>query len=448
MHNEGDRRQMLEDLIAMAKKQGADAADALIANALSLSHAQRMGQIERLERSESQDLGLRVIIGRKQAVVSGNDWKKDSLAELVERAVAMARAVPDDPYCGLAGPDELFSGPIPDLDLFDPEEPSPETLIERAKAAEGAALALEGITNSEGAEASWGYWDVTLAASNGFSGSYRNSRSSLSVSVLAGSGTEMESDYDYSVSVYGSDLKPAEELGRAAGERALAKLRPKKGKTGKVPVIFAPRISGSLVGHLAGAVNGSSIARGMSFLKNSMGKQIMAKGLTVVDDPHRIRGLGSKPFDAEGVANYEKNIVDDGVLTTWLLDLATARQLGLKTTGNASRGASSPPRPAGTNLYMKAGKVSPSDLIADIESGFYVTGLMGMGVNGVTGDYSRGASGFWIEKGKITFPVTEMTIAGNLKEMLMAMTPANDLEFRYGTDAPTVRIDSLTVAGE
>lgn len=442
-----DTESLLHDLIQKALKRGADAADAVAATAVSLSHAQRLGKMEKLERSEAHDMGLRVIIGKRQAVVSSNDWKADALDQLIDQAISMARVVPEDPHIGLADEDQIFKGPFTDLDLYDPVEPAPEVLIERARAAEDAALAVEGITNSEGAEADWSRWDIRLAASNGFSGAYQNSRHGVGVSVLAGEGTGMESDYDFHSTVHGEDLEDASQVGLRAATKAVEKLNPKRGKTGQYPIIFDPRVANSIPRHLAGAINGASVARGTSFLKNKLHQQVMAEGIDVVEDPHRIRGLASKPFDAEGLKNYAKNLVDKGMLTTWVLDLRTARQLGMESTGNASRGAGSPPSPSITNLYIAAGKASPKDLMADIKTGFYVTSLMGQGVNGITGDYSRGASGFWIENGEIAYPVNEMTIAGNLKDIFMNLTAADDLEFRYGTNAPTLRIDGMTVAG-
>jgi len=270
---------------------------------------------------------------------------------------------------------------------------------------------------------------------------------SLSASVLAGEGTGMERDYDFSSAVHGADLRDPADVGRGAGERAVRRLGARKMPTAQVPVIYDSRVAGGLVRHLTGAINGAAIARGTSFLKDRMGDQVFANSIRIVDDPLRPRGLRSKPFDGEGIATRTKNLIEDGRLMTWLLDLASARQLGLETTGNAARGTGGPPGPAATNVYLAAGSLTPDALIADIDSGFYVTELIGMGVNGVTGDYSRGASGFWIEKGKISFPVSEMTVAGNLKQMFRALTPADDLVFRFGTDAPTVRIDGMTVAG-
>jgi PmbA protein len=437
---------LLQDLLAQAKRAGADAADALCVESASLSHAQRLGKVEKLERSESQDFGLRVLLGRRQAVVSSSDRDPRALSALVERAIAMARVVPEDPYCGLA-PEERIAHGVPGLDICDPAEPPPERLIEAARRCEEAALAVPGISNSEGAEASWALTRVALAASNGFAGGYSLSRHGLAVSVVAGEGTAMERDYEFTSTVHGADLDAPEIVGRRAGEKAVRRLKPRKVKTCKVPILYDPRVSNSILGHLAGAINGGAIARGTSFLKDKMGERILPEGMRVIDDAQRARGLRSKPFDGEGVATARRAIVEDGVLQSWFLDARSARQLGLATTGHASRGTSSPPAPAPTNLYLEPGTLTPEALIAETGTGFYVTELIGMGVNGVTGDYSRGAAGFWIEDGKLAYPVSEITIAGNLKDMFKSITAASDLVFRYGTDAPTLRIDGMTIAG-
>ena len=436
----------LDALLTAAKKAGADEADALIYDATSLEISQRLGKPEKLERAESADLGLRVLVGKRQAVVSSTDHSKEAIAEMVTRAVAMAKAAPEDPWCGIADPGQLATD-FADLDICDPTEPDPDRMVAMAAEAEDAARAIIGVTNSEGAEASWSHANVAVAATNGFARGYSMSSHSLSVSVLAGEGTSMERDYDYSTAVYGSDLTDPAELGRNAGTRAVQRLNARKVGTQAVPVVYDWRVSGGMVRHLFGAINGSAIARGTSFLKNKMGEQIFASGIRIVDDPLRVRGLRSKPFDGEGLATRTKNVIEDGRLTTWILDLASARQIGLESTGNASRGTSGPPGPSATNIYMEAGSISPEDMIADIDSGFLITEMIGMGVNGITGDYSRGASGFWIEKGEIAYPVSEMTVAGNLKDMFMNLTPADDLVFRTGTDAPTLRIDGMTVAG-
>lgn len=444
--NTVDDRDRLATLVADATRRGADAADAVLIRSTSLSHAQRLGQIEKLERQESFDLGLRVFRGQKQAIVSSTDFSEAALSELVDRALDMARTVPDDPWGGLADPDQLATE-IPDLDMVDAEEPASEVLIDMARRCEDAARAVPGITNSDGAEASWSHSHITLAATNGFAGSYERTDCGVGVSVIAGEGTDMEAEYDFAHAVYRSDLEDAAAVGTRAGERTVARLGARRMPTAQVPVVFDPRVAGGLLGHLSGAITGTSIARGSSFLKDSLNQQIFAEGICIIDDPHRPRGMRSKPFDAEGVANRKRAIIDNGVLTTWLLDLSSARQLGLETTGHAGRGTSGPPSPGPTNLYLEPGNRSRDDLLGETGTGFYVTSLMGMGVNGVTGDYSRGASGFWIENGEIAFPVTEMTIAGNLKDMYRSLTPADDLEFRYGTNSPTVRIEGMTVAG-
>jgi PmbA protein len=437
---------LLQDLIGRARRAGAEAADAVVFEGVSLSHARRLGKTEKLERSEGQDLGLRVFIGRQQAVVSSSDRSPQALDELVERAVAMARAVPEDPYCGIADPSEIARD-WPSLDMLDPEEPGAEVLIERARAAEEAALAVTGVTNSEGAEAGWGRSSIALAASNGFAGFYSGSSQGISASVIAGSGTGMERDYDFASAIHATDLRDPAEIGKSAGERAVKRLGAKKMPTCRCPVVFDPRVARSFISHLLGAISGPSIARGTSFLKDRLGDRIFPEAITINDDPHRQRGLRSKPFDGEGIANRRRAIIDKGILTTWLLDLRSSRQLGLKTTGHAARGTASPPSPAATNVWIEPGALSPAALIADIESGFYVTEMMGMGVNGVTGDYSRGAAGFWIKKGEIAFPVSEMTVAGNLKEIFARLVAADDLEFKTGADSPTLRVDDLTVAG-
>jgi PmbA protein len=442
-----DPELLLADLLTRARNAGAEAADALLVEGTSLSLAWRLGKSEGIERAEGRDLGLRVLMGQRQAVVSSTDFAPAALQEMAERAVAMAKAAPEDPYCGIADPVDVARS-VPELDIYDSEEPSPETLEERAATAEDAARAVPGVTNSEGAESGWSSSRIHLAASNGFSGGYAVSRHSFSVSVLAGSGTAMERDYDFTSGISGRDLKDPAEVGRNAGERAVRRLNPRKIATTQVPVVYDPRVSCGLIGSFASAINGAAIARGTSFLKNRMGQQVFAPGIEIIDDPRRRRGLRSKPFDGEGLPTARRAVIEDGVLQSWFLDLATARQLRLTSTGNAARGTGAPPSPAPTNLYLAAGAVTPAELIGDILQGFYVTELIGMGTNLVTGDYSRGAAGFWIENGAIAYPVSEVTVAGNLKDMFRRLMPANDLEFRYGTDAPTVRIDGMTVAGK
>jgi PmbA protein len=438
---------LAERLIAAAKKAGADAADAVAVRSVSLNVEVRDGAVEESERAEGDDVGLRVLVGKKQAVVSTNDIAGASPDELAARAVAMARAAPEDKYAGLADA-ALLAKTIPDLDLLDPDLPDVAALETMARAAEQAGVAISGVSKSGGASASAGIGGMVLVTSHGFHGTYLGSRHSLSMMAIAGEGTGMERDYDFSSALHAHDLESAEKIGRSAGERAVARLNPRKMTTRKVPVVFDPRVAGSLVSHLANAANGSAIARKTSFLKDKMGAKLFADGIRIVDDPLRPRGQRSRPFDGEGVGGKELALVEDGVLRSWILDSATARELGLVTTGHASRGVSGGPSPGATNLYLEAGTQSPDELIADIKDGFYVTDLIGSGVNGVTGDYSRGASGFWIENGKRTFAVSEVTIAGHLFDIFRTLTPASDLTFRYGTNAPTVRVEGLTLAGQ
>jgi PmbA protein len=437
---------LAERLVAAAARAGADSADAVAVRSMSVSVEVRNGEVESSERSEGDDVGLRVLLGRRQAVVSTNDIKEDVDA-LAERAIAMAKVAPEDRFAGLAEAG-LLARDIPDLDLLDPDLPAVAVLEERAKRAEAAGLAVKGVTKSEGASASAGVGGMVLATSSGFRGAYLSSRQGLAMSAIAGEGTAMERDYDFSSALHGSDLEAAEAVGRSAGERAVARSNPRKVATKRVPVVYDRRVSGGLVGHLAGAINGSAVARKTSFLREKLGERLFAPGIRIVDDPLRRRGLRSRPFDGEGVAGRRLAVVDDGVLKTWLLDCATARELDLATTGHAQRGVSSAPSPGPSNLHLEAGSASPEELIADIAEGFYVTELIGFGVNQVTGDYSRGASGFWIENGKRTYPVSEVTIASNLIEMFHSLAPASDLEFRFGTNAPTVRVEGMTVAGQ
>jgi len=438
--------ELAERLVAAARRAGADAADAVAVRSMSLSIEVRDGAVEESERAESDDMGLRVLVGKRQAVVSTNDMKGNGADALAERAVAMARVAPEDRFAGLADA-ALLAHAFPDLDLIDPALPDVGTLEQHARAAEQAALAVKGVAKSAGASASAGIGGMVLVTSHGFRGAYVGSRHSISMVAIAGEGTGMERDYDFSSTLHAADLEAPEKVGRVAGERAVRRLNPRKVETRRVPVVFDPRIAGSLVGHLASAINGASIARKSSFLKDRMGERLFRSGIRIVDDPLRHRGQRSRPFDGEGVAGKPLAVIDDGVLTSWFLDSATARELSLATTGHAARGVSSSPSPSPTNLHLEAGAQSPQALIADIADGFYVTDLIGMGTNLVTGDYSRGASGLWIERGELTYPVSEVTIAGHLNDIFSSLTPANDLEFRYGTNAPTVRLEGLTVAG-
>lgn len=438
--------QLLQDTLKKARGFGATDADIILSDATSVSVARRLGQPESIARSEEAEIGLRVFVGRQQAIVSTSDRRPQALFDMAERAVAMARAVPADPWCGIADPAQIAQS-VPALDLYDPTTLTMEQMADLADAAEASAMAVAGVSNSDGAEASYGSDITYFAATNGFVGSYASSGFSLSVSVIAGSGTAMETDYAFDSSVYFSDLKDPAGIGREAGERAAQALNPRKGGTRMMPIVLDRRISGSISGALAAAVSGSAVAKGTTMLKDRMGQQVFSPAVTIVDDPFLPRGARSRPFDDEGLAPQKRNLVENGRLNGWLLDLGSARQLGLQSTGNASRGASSPPSPRAANLYMQNGAHTLDSLIADIDEGFYVTQFLGSGGSILTGDYSRGAKGFWIEKGRIAFPVSEMTIAGNLRDMFMAATPANDLEIKYGNDAPSLRIDGMTVAG-
>jgi PmbA protein len=429
-----------------ARRHGADDADCVVVQSSSLNVTCRLGALEDIERSETLDLGLRTFAGRRQANISTTDFSKASLDRLAERCCAMARAAPEDPYCGLADKADLAAD-IKSFDLHDGTSLPADRLRALALEAEDTARATKGIANSLGASAGFGTSGMVLATSTGFAGSYRSTSYSISCSVLAGEGTAMERDYDYDQKLHFGDLKPAREIGQLAAERTLKRLGPRQAKSQAVPVIFDPRVSGGLVRHFAGAISGQAVARGTSFLKDSLGKQVFAKGIGIIDDPHRKRGLRTRPFDGEGLATRRTDMISDGMLQGWFLDLASARQLDLAPTGHASRSIGTAPVPAPSNLYMAAGKPSREDLIGQVDNGFYVTDLIGMGVNGVTGDYSRGAQGFWIENGELTYPVSEITIAGNLKDIYLNLTPGNDLEFRYGTDAPSVLVEGLTIAG-
>ena len=437
---------LLDDLIQSARKAGADAADALMVSSASLSVGRRLDKPERLERSESLDFGLRVFIGKRQAVVSSTDMRRETLQGLVDRAVAMARVVPADEFAGLAESRQLAEE-FPELDLCDPVAPAAEELVERAAALESAARAVPGITNSDGAESAWSRSDVTLVASNGFAQRYSRSRFSAGVHVIAGTGDEMQVDGDYTSAIYAHDLKAAADVGRSAGERAVARLNPRKVESAKVPIVFDPRVASGILSTLAGAISGSAIARGTSFLKDSLGKRVFPDTITVWDDPFIERGLRSKPFDGEGIQPMRRPIIHDGYLTTWVMDLRAARQLGFTSTGHAARGTGGPPAPSPTNLSFAPGKMSRAALLESVGTGFYVTGVMGSGGSLITGDYSQGAWGFWIENGQLSYPVSEVTVAGNLRDMFLNMVLADDLERRYGIDSPTFAVEGMTLAG-
>lgn len=434
-------------LITRAKAAGADAADAIYVSRTAHGAQVRNGRTEDLERSETCDLGLRVFVGQRAAIVSATALDPARFDALAERAVAMARVVPEDRFAGLCAEAEHRFVDAAGLDLFDPAEPATGDLIARARVAEETALAVEGVSNSNGASASFGLSDIILMTSAGFSGRYARTSHSVSVSTVAGSGTKMERDYDYHAAVHLSDLEDAALIGRRAGERTVARLNPVRPRTGRMPIVLDPRVSTSMMGHLSGAINGISIARGTSFLKEKMDSRIMPAGITIIDDPRRVRGPGARPFDGEGMLTATRTLVEDGVLKTWALDSRSARQLGLKPNGCASRGTSGPPSPSLGNMYMQPGSMTPAELMADITEGIYITEMMGSAINGITGDYSRGAAGFMIRNGVLAEPVAELTVAGNLNDMFMRLIPANDLTFRQSTNAPTIRIDDMMIAG-
>ncbi|MBK8375479.1 TldD/PmbA family protein [Sphingorhabdus sp.] len=433
-------------LVENAKKAGADAADAVYLCDASTEVQVRLGVLEDVVRSEGEDIGLRVFLGQRSATISSSSMNPDVLAGLVERALDMAREAPEDQFAGLAPQDMLLKGTPPAIDSDDDQDPDPHSLREAALACEDAARAVVGVTNSEGAGASAGRSIFALATSHGFAGVSHASGYGLSASVLAGEGDDKQRDYDWRSARHRADLDSAEAIGRRAGERAVRRLNPGSVKSGAMPVIFDPRIGSSLVSHLIGAIGGSNIARKTSFLLESLGEALFDSAISIIDDPLRVRGLGSRAFDGEGLPTARSAIIEKGVLTGWLLESAAARQLGLKPTGHASRGGSGAPGTSPANVHLEGGTLSVAELIADIDYGVYVHELSGQGVNGVTGDYSRGAGGFLIEKGEITTPVAEFTIASNLKDMYRALTAANDLEFVRSTNVPTLRVDGMMVA--
>ena len=439
-------RKIAELLVEHGMAAGATAADALYVGERSSAVQVRLGETESVSRSEGEEVGLRLFAGQRSATVASSDLSDEALGNLVERCLAMAREAPEDPYAGLAPSELLLRGDPPRLDVDDGHEPEPAELRARALEAESAALAIAGVANSSGSGASASATTIALATSGGFSGAYRTSGHGISASVIAGEGSAMQRDHAWHSARYLADLEQAGDIGRRAGERAVARLNPTRPKPGKYPVIFDPRVSSTLLGHFSGAITGSSIARGTSFLKDKLGESVFAGGVTIVDDPLRARGLRSRPFDAEGVAVGRRELVSDGTLNSWIADSASARQLGIEPTGHAARGVGGAPGASPSNLYMEAGRRRREELLGGIREGLLVIELIGHGVNEVTGDYSRGAVGFMIRGGEIAEPVTEITIAGNLVDMLATLEPANDLEFRRGIDAPTILVPEMTVA--
>jgi PmbA protein len=435
-------------LLTAAKQAGADAADALAVDGIATGIDIRAGQLEQAERSEGVELGLRVLIGQRQACVSVSDTSDATIRAVAERAVAMAREAPADPYAGLADPSQLAQmRDVTTLDLCDPSpEVSASELESDARRAEAAAMAVAGITQVE-ASASQSRRQIYMAASNGFAGGYARSSRSVSAVAFTGTGTGMERDWAAEGRIYASDLPSAEEIGALAAARALDRVGARKPKTGSYPVLYDERISSGLIGHLLGAINGSTIARGSGWLRDALGQQILPGGLSVIEDPHRVRIAGSRLFDGEGLPTARRAIVEDGILTGWVLDLATGRKLGMPSTANAARGTSSPPSPGTSNIDLTQGTKSRAELIADMGTGLLVTSMIGSSINPTTGDYSRGASGFWVENGEIAYAVNEITIAGNLRDMLLRMVPGNDARMHMSTRVPSLLVEGLTLAG-
>jgi len=436
-------------LLDAAKAAGAEAADSIAVSGDSQSIEVLNGKLEHAERSEGVDLGLRVFVGQRQACVSASDLRPETLRAMAERAVAMASEAPEDPNCGLADPSQLATAwDIEPLELADPSDaPTSAELQQDALEAEEAAFAVKGVTQVQGSGAGYSRSAIHIAATNGFSGGYARTSRSTSCVAITGEGLEMERDYNGEGRIFGADLPSATEIGRIAGERAVSRAGPKKPPTGAYPVLFDERISSGLIGHLVAAINGSSIARGSSWLKDAMGQQVLPEGLSLIEDPHRPRTSGSKPFDAEGLSTTRRAIIENGILQGWTLDLATARKLGLESTANAARGTSAPPSPSAGNLSLTQGAESREDLISMMGTGLIVTSLIGSSINANTGDYSRGASGFWVENGVITGPVNECTIAGNLREMLGSIRPANDGRAHLSRVVPSLLVEGLTIAG-
>ncbi len=437
------------DLLTAARKAGASDADAIAVDGTSISIDVRDGKLEQAERSEGIDIGLRVLIGKRQACVSASDVSPSTITTMAERAVAMAREAPEDKHIGLADPDQLAtSWDLGALDLVDPnDEPAAAGLQEMARQAEAAALGVKGISKIDSASAAYGRRNIYLAASNGFVGGYSRTSHANSCVAITGDGTKMERDYYGDFRIHGSDMETPEAIGQKAAERTLARSGARKPPTGSFPVLYDERVANSLIGHLLGAINGVAIARGASWLRDAMGQQVLPASLSIHEDPLRARATSSKPFDAEGLPAIARDIVRDGVLQGWTLDLGTARQLGMQSTGSASRGTSSPPSPSLSNIALTQGDKSRADLLADMGTGLLVTSMIGSSINATTGDYSRGASGFWVENGEITYPVNECTLAGNLRDMLMTIIPANDARLHLSRVVPSLLVEGLTLAG-
>lgn len=439
--------EIAQHAVELAAKAGASSADAVVIQSTDMNAGIRHGAPETIERAESRGVGLRVFIGQASAMLSSSDISREAMQKLAETAVAIAKAAPADPYAGLADASQLAKT-LPHIETADPFEPSMEQLQQLARDCEQGGLDVAGISNSEGGDAGYSRQRVALVTSHGFAHAYESTQSAISCSLIAGEDDEMERDYDYITKTFFSDLPAAATIGQEAARRTLGRMKPRKINSQQAAIFFEPRVAKSLLSAFAGAISGTSITRGTSFLKGDLGKKIFADGITVIDDPLLPRGLGSHPFDAEGIAAHKTEFVTHGVLNSWMLDCRSARQLKLQTTGHAIRGLSSAPHPASTNLYIAAGTSSPKELLGSVKSGFMVTETIGHGTNLITGDYSVGATGFWVENGEIAYPVSEVTIAGNLRDMYANLIAANDLVFRTSTNTPTLMVPNMTIAGE
>ena len=448
-----DKRSNLDitsQAVDYAIQQGADAADAVIIESSDISYRHRMGSAESIEKAETKDIGIRVFIGDKKgyrtSIISTNNLSDKNLKDTVSKVLLTAKLAPIDENIRLAEKGE-FTEQVPNLDLLCKEKASPEQLIEWASEAEEAALSDKKITNSEGADSSYNKSETVLVTSEGFSGSYETSGFSITVSVIAGEGTSMETDYDFNYARHREDLMDPSKVGASAAKRTIAKLNPRKVNSAKVPIVFDRRISKSLISGLTSAINGSAVVKNSSFLSNKLGEQLFPKHISIIDDPLKHRAINAQPFDAEGILGEKIALIKEGRLDTWITDLRSAKKLGTESTGRATRSINGQPSPSPTNVYMENGSRTPEEIIKEIKNGLYLTEVFGMGVNNVTGDYSQGAAGFWIENGEICYPVSGITVAGNLIEMFKNLEPANDLEFRYSKNAPTLRVDGMTVAG-
>jgi PmbA protein len=445
MQSPKQAKSIAESLVQRAIDAGATAADALYVGERSSGVQMRLGQIDNVSRSEGEQIGLRLFVGQRSATVASSDLSDEALRVLVDRCLAMAKEAPEDPYAGLARSDLLQRGELPSLDSEDVREPDPTELRERALEAENAALAVEGVTNSSGAGASASASTIALATSGGFLGAYRTTGHGCSAAVIAGEGATMQRDHAWHSAHHLEDLESAAEIGRKAGERAVARVNPTRPKPGKYPVLFDSRVSSTLLSHFAGAISGSAIARKTSFLLEKLEEAVFADGVSIVDDPLRLRGLRSRPFDGEGVRVSRQELVAGGVLKSWIAESASARQLGIRPTGHAARGTGGVPGASPSNFYMEAGARSREELLAAHPEAVLIIELIGQGVNAVTGDYSRGAVGFMVRNGEIAEPIAEITIASNLIDMFASLEPASDLVFRRGTDAPTILVPEMTV---